>query len=463
MDLSNQALNEQERLRLQIGFIPQNDSEPRQEGRFEPVFLPNPEAESFENITILRSEFFKQRNEYKNLLESYNELSSAFRTHLSQSMNDYFLQMINELKLERDSLKNINKHCIRQVYVLIEENYRLKSGGVKLKDHGMDIESVEDLVLQNFTMKQLLGKEYEQHAKWLESQLGLSKDVIKSQMLVIQELKNEIENIKSGPPNTEFPEPPHFQVQYELAKSLIREIKKENQLLRSENVSVKENQEKLLEEISRLQQRLVETSGKIETDTKLKKLIQRENSYLNEITKEFDKINMKQVMKFTESTVFQQLQALENENSDLKKKIAENVHETRKSSKAGKEEMIKAEENRMKEIKIKEKAKIEKKDQEIAKLKDDIISTNIKCEEMQNSVTLLQKELGENLKSLKRVSDELEGVKKVTSKRVAQLESMIVGKNEEISRLSTPQSNIPIEKVVCLLHKAFKIDRNQQN
>ncbi|OMJ70320.1 hypothetical protein SteCoe_31721 [Stentor coeruleus] len=448
---------------LEIGFRPQSDPEPRQEEHPEPVFLPSPEAEGYENMSILRREFFKQRNEYRKLLESYNELSSAFRTHLSQSMNDYFLQMLNDLKLERDSLKNINKYCMRQVYVLIEENYRLKSGGAKLKDHGMDIESVEDLVFQNFTMKQFLGKEYEQHAKWLESQLNQSKEVIKSQILVIQELKNEIENIKTYPSNIEFPEPPHFQVQYQLVKSLLSEVKKENHLLRSECTSLKENQAKLFEEISKLHQQLAETSGKIETDSKLKNLIQRENLYLNEITKEFDKINMKQVMRFTESNVFQQLQILENENDDLKKKLAETVHETRKSNKAGKEEMTKAEENRIKEIVIKEKIKIEKKDQEIGKLKDDIINSNKKCEEMQNIVNNLQKELGENLKSLKKVSDELEGVKKITSKRVAQLENMIAGKNEEITRLSTAQTNLPIEKVVCLLHKAFSIEINQRN
>ena len=67
----------------------------------------------------------------------------------------------------------------------------------------------------------------------------------------------------------------------------------------------------------------------------------------------------------------------------------------------------------------------------------------------------MSKELTESLKSCKKMYDELESMKKVTGKRVSQLEAALVGKTQDLDRLASANDSIVLNKLVLLLQKSL--------
>ena len=190
-------------------------------------------------------------------------------------------------------------------------------------------------------------------------------------------------------------------------------------------------------------------------------LLVKENTYLATTNKDLQKISVEEVLKIKESNLFEDYKKCETENIELKKKCF--IHETEAKTLNEKiseyESFVENEkknyENRLEDFKTKYKASIQKYIEDNKNLKEQLDHKESLRNDTEKTLETSKKDLDDHLKSQKRIVDELETMKKVTGKRISQLESTISSKNDEISRLSS-ESPIILSKLVKLIQKSLK-------
>jgi hypothetical protein len=449
MDLSEQAMNELERRLVEEGRSLAEPPECRAEPLFSDAVVEHTDDPDLDT-SALRRELSRQRSDYRQLLLSYNDLSSAFRTHLTNSLNDYFTSIIEDLKHENCRLSSEKQFFLHTVHCLIAENYRLKTMGKSLEDFGIDFEGVEEMVLQNFFLKEKLQKKENERIGWLEQQLQSANEVIKLQEEVIQELKKEGEGSKGD--GIRYAKLTGGEKKIKLSQAILEETRKESRLVKEKNLILSEKLETHAQEISNLRQQLVATIEGKESLQKHRDVILKENEYLNEISKEFERVQLGHILSLNQENIFHNLQ---EENLLLKTRIFSLEKENKSAVDKHNEEIQSLERDqgfKINEIVAKHKRSKKIKNDEIRRLSDQISKTDEKCADLEIEVEELKQELAENSKNLKKVVDELDGIKKVAGKRVAQLEEVIAGKNEEIAK-NAFGTTTSLTKLIVILHK----------
>ena len=225
MEPSEQALNEQERLSIQRRFKNNEKKEFKEEYKEvykeeykeenkeeykeefkeelkeESIRLDHPQTEVdiTESHELLKKEYFRQRSDYKKLLVSYNELSTAFQTHLSINHSECLIEMIKDLKIEKEKTRNENNFYLQQLYFTLIENSRLQTNGDIEIENGLSFSSFKELVFQNLYLRQIVSDETGEKLKNSDKKVSQAYEVIYYQEKLINELKSEISNLQQLP------------------------------------------------------------------------------------------------------------------------------------------------------------------------------------------------------------------------------------------------------------------------
>jgi DNA repair protein SbcC/Rad50 len=394
--------------------------------------------ESFEkntqDILYLQNQLSSQRSDYKNLLISYNKLSTAFRAHISANYNQDLIETIKELQSEISKLKNENKFYLDQLYEAIKENQADRD---KNRTNNLAICNIQELVSQNIQLKQAFVEELNEKTCVLETQLDKNKEIIKIQEDLIKDLSDEISKLKESlQPDYELNL--HMrpgEAQKKLAEALLDSLKKENQHLKAQNTLLKGSETKNSAQLLKAKKELIDSINLNKALTLQKNLLEKENTHLKTINKEIQSINVAELVNSTQSKLNDKYCRLKNKYFNAQK----DANEYSKALQAQKEEndTYRQETEFLKE--------------EIQRVKE---SNRKNCEDIQKKLENTDQDNRELIKSLKKVSDELDTIKKVTSKRISQLESALASKAEEIAKIKSIDET-SLTKLVKLLQKSL--------
>ena len=465
MEISEQALNEQERRGIERGGFRNTieSAEAKEDNEVHEHVYEQNEGNSGENLGSLKKDYLKTKSDYKKLLISYNELSMAFRAHISSNHSEYLTEIISDLKSEKEKLKGQNRFYLEQLHAVLVEMKRIQSNGEFSAESGMDFASIEELVFQNLYLKEIIKEEDNEKLGALEKKISQGEEIRNSQDKVIEGLKMEISTLQKYP---------QFELgalsrinkvdeRLKVKEAMIEEILKENKLLKKDAGSFKSKEKKYSEEILRLREEIARANDLLNATRKYSDLLQRENAYLSDTNKELEKIGIGNVLRFSESKVIDEVKIIRNDNSQLQrknfmlelevKKLKQIISESEESFEIERNENS----NKVLEMETKVVNICEKKDREINKLKEGTGEYMRRYEESERQSENLSKELTESLKNCKKMNDELESMKKVTGKRVSQLEAALVGKTQDLDRLASANDSIVLNKLVLLLQKSL--------
>lgn len=435
MDPSEQVLNEQERLAV-AGLAPVKS-------------LPEVQEFTQEPGGNLHKEHIRLKSDYKKLLISYNELSMAFRAHVSHNHNEFLIQIISDLKSDKEKLINQNKFYLENLFASLVENQKIKTKSEVIGENGLDFASVEELIFQNLYLKDVIQIEENEKIKELEEKVKKVEEVRISQGKLIEELKNEL-SVMQKYPSEVYMNVNNIGESLKVKEAMVDELRKENKALKRDILTSRAKERKDNEEMFRLRNEVIQLENSLSGAVKLVELLQGENLQLAGVNAGLVEIEVNNVLRFSEGKVANELKSISSENIEVQRKNFMLSLEVQKLQC----ELLENSENLKKIGNDQEKTLFldGKKNAELERLKKEIEKLSQINEELKGEFGNLSKEIVETSKILKRTKDELESVKKVTSKRVSQLESALQSKSLETTVLSSP---LHLQKLVALLHKSL--------
>ena len=464
MEISDQTLNQQERLAIDRGYPEAEITNIRHESELpESNTYNHHEQDNPGNISNLQRDYLTLKSDYKNLLISYNELSSAFRTYLTNNHNDYYIEIIKDLRNDKEKINSQNKFFLEQLFSVLLENQRIQTNGSLSIDSGFDFSSIQELIFQNLFLKELINKESDDKINAIEKQFLQANNVISKQETLINELKIELDNAKQYQ-KVDYEMNPFItknEEKLKIREAMVDELRKENRDLKKEYGGLKIKEKKNVGEIFKLREELIKITEEKIAFERHKDILDKENRYLIEINKELERINFQHVIRISGNKTFDEIKKLEDENQEIKKKNYQLQEKIKKMEEESNEErdnferQIAEEQNKVKEQRVQIKINQTKYAEEGKKLQNEIENHIFKYTELEKLVENIKKELAESHKNAKKILDELESVKKITGKRLDQLEASLALKNQEISSLKSIGSSEALTKLVSLLQKSL--------
>ena len=370
-----------------------------------PTFVAHSEQhcqeENIETARSNKSEYIKLQADYKSLLESYNSLSQAFRSHVSLVQSSFFLDEMKLLRAENEKLKGESHFYFEQAQKLLLENHRLKADLALTSESENSTLPPSEQRNQDFSQKS--AKENSQKALNFAQELDMAREIMAKQENDIQALSYSLAQLED------------LKKMHEETASMNCKLNLEIKILTENKFSLEKDMEILNEKNSILERLL----GKLKIH---RELLIAEKEYHQETIKELEndaqKSNLPKAYESIQGSWNKDAETLEKKYKLLEKKINEGI-----------------------EI---ENYRLKSTDKPL-KLKD----SEATCREILNKLQKYQTKC-----------QNLEKDKKLSEKNFEELKRTLCGLREELDgaekrfKILTPN---PLIKLVTLLHKSKKI------
>ena len=367
----------------------------------------------------------------KDLLSSYNDLSSSFRTYLTSNISEYTSSLLTDLRHENLQLHKEKSYLIQTLSKVLSKGFSIIPDPQRRQAANVDL---HDLVSQACYHNSHF---YNEKIISMQNQLDRSKEVLARQDLIIKVLKDQA-RLNEG----KFVE---ISVSDEVReKSKVKaELDEMRQFCLDLRKKVRKLEEKTFEDLKVIKGQKELIKGLVVEKTgleRVKSCLEFEVSSLKEVIEEYEKLNLAQVTKACSSEVC----------SFFKEYSAQVLELRRMNWRLEAENKELAQRNRELQGRLEGEARKEKLAEELESTCQSLVESRRKNEDFVRGMKKLQEELEELRKNYKKLENELDGVKSVASRRIEFLENSVKMKENKGCSVAAAES---LNKLVVLLHK----------